>query len=542
MAFLDTKDLDGETNLKEKMVCPDFLEKQKNEITNITGHIKCDLPNEYMDSWEGALFSKNLKCFVNANIKNLLLKGSILKNTKEILGLVIYTGFNTKIMKNAKNPPIKMSNVMKTMNIILFTVFFFQLICCNLFSYAYLEFSEENQTYLKSYIIRTTQFDSIFAYTIKFFTFLVAYSHLIPISLYVAMEIVKLLQSWFIFYDNLMYYEFAKKPAIARTSELIEELGQVEFLFSDKTGTLTVNKMEFKNCYVAGVIFGAKTQKENSSKNQNQISSNDDDNDINKINKKNYLKKDNSDDVLENENKHQQIKNLPIEKKKSITFENLYSNFVKELETNSKLDKPLNFCGDIRIPKILSIPFEKNDENMFLKKNSSNINFFENANFNINYIDETNDEILEYLDIESCINISAKDLKKNLINFFRVCTLCHSAIPEIDKQGKIIYACSSPEEITFINEAKKTGFDFINRTPNSIEIFNYYKQEKEIWEILLEIPFESERRRMTTVVRKKDDLDNIVYVLVKGSDDTLIPLINLDDLSKISLEGLYNIF
>ena len=59
------------------------------------------------------------------------------------------------------------------------------------------------------------------------------------------MEIVKLLQSWFIYYDNLIYDIENEKPTNSRTSELIEELGQVEFLFSDKTGTLTQNIMEF---------------------------------------------------------------------------------------------------------------------------------------------------------------------------------------------------------------------------------------------------------------------------------------------------------
>lgn len=486
------------------MVVADFLDKEIYDLQNIAGNIKCDLPNEYMDSWEGTIFCQNLKLFTNANIKNLLLKGSILKNTEEILGLTVYTGFNTKIMKNAKKPPIKMSNVMKTMNIILITVFFFQLICCNLFSYAFLDFSQENETYLKFYI-QTKNLVSLFTFVIKFFTFLVAYSHLIPISLYVAMEIVKLLQSLFIFYDNLIFDEVSNKPSIARTSELIEELGQVEFIFSDKTGTLTVNKMEFKNCYIGGVIFG----KQDNNKRNN----------INSIDNK--------------------IKTNFLNKKKSFTFENIYANFLKELEVNSKSVNPLHFCEDFRIPKILAIPFEKNlndkDENFFIKTSKSE-KTIEN---NIHFIDEINDEVLEYLDIEPSINNSASELKKNIINFFRVCTLCHSAINEVDINGQDNFVSSSPEETAFLNGSKNVGFTFKNRTPNTIEIYNHYKNCEEIWEILLEIPFQSDRRRMTIVVKQKNDINNMIYVLIKGADETLIPLINLDSLSKISLEGMF---
>lgn len=534
---MDTKDLDGETNLKEKMVCPDFLDQNLSNLITLTGHIQCDMPNEYMDSWEGNLFSKNLRSFINANIKNMLLKGSVLKNTKEILGLVIYTGFNTKIMKNAKNPPIKMTNVMKTMNLILITVFFFQLVCCNLFSYAYLQFTDNNETYLKSYLNESHSV-SWFDFVIKFFTFLVAYSHLIPISLYVAMEIVKLLQSWFIYYDNLMFDENANKPAIARTSELIEELGQVEFLFSDKTGTLTVNKMEFKNCYIGGVIFGAPSS------------------DINQENKSpsfNDNQQNDSNSQIYNFNYINTTKNNEINRKKSISFEQVYSSFLNELERNNK-EKDLNFCGDERISKILAVPFEKNIKNEgiskvenFYNEENSNINNFNLNNYNtkktenLNFIDEINDQILNYLGIESSINISAVELKKNIINFFRVCSLCHSAICEEDDQGISSYACSSPEEIAFLNGAKNSGFTFKKRTPNTIELFNSYTNQKEIWDILLEIPFESDRRRMTIVVRKQDDIDDNVHVLIKGADEALLPLINLEDLARISLEGNNNI-
>jgi phospholipid-transporting ATPase len=81
---------------------------------------------------------------------------------------------------------------------------------------------------------------------LQFLTYWVAYSHMIPISLYVLIELLKLGQATLINNDLLMYYDADKRYAMCRNSDLIEELGQVEFIFSDKTGTLTQNKMEFK--------------------------------------------------------------------------------------------------------------------------------------------------------------------------------------------------------------------------------------------------------------------------------------------------------
>ena len=70
------------------------------------------------------------------------------------------------------------------------------------------------------------------------------YSYLIPISLYVSIEIFKVLRNIFINQDLQMYYEEADKPACACTSDLNEELGQVDTILSDKIGTLTSNSME----------------------------------------------------------------------------------------------------------------------------------------------------------------------------------------------------------------------------------------------------------------------------------------------------------
>ena len=91
--------------------------------------------------------------------------------------------------------------------------------------------------------------------------YIVAYSQIIPISLYVALEIVKLMHAYLITFDPELFYSLANKKPSVKSSDLIEELGQVEMIFSDKTGTLTCNVMEFKKCIINNNVYGEETGK-----------------------------------------------------------------------------------------------------------------------------------------------------------------------------------------------------------------------------------------------------------------------------------------
>jgi phospholipid-transporting ATPase len=99
--------------------------------------------------------------------------------------------------------------------------------------------------------VTSTHFDT------DILTFIILYNNLIPISLIVTMEVVKFQQAQLINTDLDMYYAKTDTPALCRTSSLVEELGQIEYVFSDKTGTLTRNEMEFQCCSIAGVAYAA---------------------------------------------------------------------------------------------------------------------------------------------------------------------------------------------------------------------------------------------------------------------------------------------
>lgn len=95
-------------------------------------------------------------------------------------------------------------------------------------------------------------------------TFIILYNNLIPISLQVTLELVRFMQAIFINFDVEMYHEESDTPAMARTSNLNEELGMVKYIFSDKTGTLTRNVMEFKRCSIARHIYSVEEPGEES--------------------------------------------------------------------------------------------------------------------------------------------------------------------------------------------------------------------------------------------------------------------------------------
>lgn len=74
--------------------------------------------------------------------------------------------------------------------------------------------------------------------------------------MFVTVEIVKYYHAFLINSDLDIYYEPTDTAAVCRTSSLVEELGQIEYIFSDKTGTLTCNMMEFKQCSIGGIQYG----------------------------------------------------------------------------------------------------------------------------------------------------------------------------------------------------------------------------------------------------------------------------------------------
>lgn len=93
---------------------------------------------------------------------------------------------------------------------------------------------------------------------ITYFSFFLLLNTLLPISLMVSLEVTKLLQSTMVSADNQMYYEPTKQKTRVLNMMIHEELGKIEYIFTDKTGTLTSNSMKFIGCCVGISQYSAK--------------------------------------------------------------------------------------------------------------------------------------------------------------------------------------------------------------------------------------------------------------------------------------------
>ncbi len=98
-----------------------------------------------------------------------------------------------------------------------------------------------------------------FVYTVVLMiTYWILYSYLVPISLFVTLEIVKFWQAFiFINFDKAIRDPTTGEAARARNSGLNEDLGRVEYVFSDKTGTLTSNEMQLREIGIKGIPYGS---------------------------------------------------------------------------------------------------------------------------------------------------------------------------------------------------------------------------------------------------------------------------------------------
>eukprot|EP00163_Fabomonas_tropica_P014186 TRINITY_DN2587_c0_g3_i1.p1 TRINITY_DN2587_c0_g3~~TRINITY_DN2587_c0_g3_i1.p1 ORF type:complete len:1153 (+),score=165.86 TRINITY_DN2587_c0_g3_i1:130-3588(+) len=266
MAYVETSNLDGETNLKIRQAIAETQPASGHEASeeevidflyDLQGSVQCEQPNRELYRFNGFI---DLDQQYPLGPKQVLLRGTSIRNTKVAYGLVLNTGNDTKLMQNSTDPPAKRSNLEISMNKQILSIFAFQLtLCfvCGLIGGITRKEQRDPHWYLD--LRNAERGEPPIVGTLGFFTFLILYNTMIPISLYVSMELVKVVQAFWIYADRNMFYALTKTPAMPRTSNLNEELGQVQFIFSDKTGTLTCNVMEFLKCSVGGVMYGTGT-------------------------------------------------------------------------------------------------------------------------------------------------------------------------------------------------------------------------------------------------------------------------------------------
>jgi len=245
VCFLSTVSLDGETNLKERRAatCSQAMgagisdpAQVADALSGANLEVLLEMPHPNLGEMNGSIGTGGEAQGVS--VDNFLTRACTLRNTNWIIGMSAYVGQDTKVRLNATNPPTKFSDVQIYLNrcvlgllSLLFTVCLVFAICS-----------------------RTKKSDKHFM--IVFLKYCIALYHVVPISLYVMFEVLKLIHGKWINDDPLMVDPDTKAHAQARTADLVEEMGQVGFVFSDKTGTLTANEMRFAFAHYGGRTVG----------------------------------------------------------------------------------------------------------------------------------------------------------------------------------------------------------------------------------------------------------------------------------------------
>ena len=460
IACIETMALDGETNLKNKQPSPSTSKacSSPEGVTNCKAHFVVEDPNLDLYNFEGKVTVDGKTSPLTNN--EIVYRGSVLRNTPDAIGMIIYSGEECKIRMNAnKNPRIKAPTLQSMVNKIVIMMVVFVVVLSLGCSGAYELWNkyEDDAWYLRD---ATVPFGPIFT------SFVIMFNTLIPLSLYVSLEIVKVAQM-LLLNDVDMYDEESNTPFDAKTSTINEELGQVSYIFSDKTGTLTENVMRFRKMSVAGTAWTHDVDL------QGQTTGNGD---------------------------------KPARKRKSIA-QDKGKKPIRTLRMSMGSRKqsyaPLEDAAHDIEPADTQLP------HTVPSAGQSEMNTM---------------EMLRYIQRRPH-TMFAKKAKMLILSI----ALCHTCLPERSDSGEVTFQASSPDELALVRAAQELGYLAYERNAAQLTLKAFpnglaAEPVLEDYTIMDVIEFSSKRKRMSVIVRFPD---NRVCVLCKGADSVIMERLRL---------------
>lgn len=280
-----------------------------------------------------------------------------------------------------------------------------------------------------------------------------------------------------------MYDEESEKSAIPNTWNLCDELGQVEYIFSDKTGTLTCNVMAFRKCSINGIMYGDSVPITTSGQESTALSSSTNTS-ASLIRKENHSS---SNRPLQHDSKQK-----AYDEAEKRMRELMASSFDTKYITKEKLS-----FVDHRMHRHLAEGI---------------------AQANISGLPS------------SRTNMSGRPGQAaSIIEFFTLLAVCHTVLVDTGDSNHIKYKSQSPDEEALVDAAKNNGFTFLRRIDNQLEV-DIMGQTKR-FTILNALEFNSDRKRMSVIVRKEDE-GNVV-LLCKGADSVIAQRLRPDTDQKL---------
>lgn len=472
IAYVETMALDGETNLKPKSTTSSLAAvcATEDDITTAKAHFVVEDPNLDLYKFEGRVTVDGKTSALTNN--EVIYRNSILRNTPECIGMVIYTGEECKIRMNAnKHPRIKAPRLQFIVNriVIVIVIFVLMIALFNTIAFSiWQRTTAKHAFYLKNAPVAT--FPTLTAFFIMFNT-------MIPLSLYVSMEIVKLAQM-FLMNDVDMYDEKTDTAFKAQTSTINEELGQISYVFSDKTGTLTDNEMKFRKMSVAGTAWLH-------------------DVDLKKDDKPKLLHK------KRNKGKKPARKSLIVEHQRDGALDDEEENepFAAQGSDNDKAGG-----ADPSEPQWQSSARPARTQPLLRTR-----------------------ELIQYIQRKPHSNFAIKTRI-----FLLQIALCHTCMPEVKEDGTTDFQASSPDELALIRAAQELGYLFVDRDLATVTIKhsptgNTDDDEiTETYEVLDVIEFSSKRKRMSIIVRFPNKR---ICVMTKGADSVIMKRLKLANLA-----------